>query len=85
MGVGGCAAYQHVSRCMCAHKPREFLHLAHNQCLSLQDVIAITQQVAMEKSLIRSQTESTITRGLMYKGYVRTKKWRTHFFTSTIR
>ena len=24
-------------------------------------------------------------RGLMYKGYVCTKKWRTHFFTSTIR
>ena len=23
--------------------------------------------------------------GLMYKGYIRTKKWRTHFFTSTIR
>ena len=27
----------------------------------------------------------TDTWGLMYKGYVLTKKWRTHFFTSTIR
>jgi len=43
-------------------KPRELLCLALNQCLSSQDVIVIPQQVAMEKSLIGAQTESTITR-----------------------
>jgi len=62
-GVGwGCAVYVHVNRCVCVHKPRESLRLAHNQCLSLQDVITITQQVAVEKSLIGSHTESTINR-----------------------
>ena len=43
-------------------KPRELLRLALNQCLSSQDVIVIPQQVAMEKSLIGSQSETTITR-----------------------
>ena len=41
-------------------KPRDWLCLALNQCLSSQDLIVIPQQVAMEKSLIGSQTESTI-------------------------
>ena len=42
--------------------PEELLCLALNQCFSSQDVIVIPQQVAMEKSLIGSQSESTITR-----------------------
>jgi len=50
MGVGGCAAYVHVHKCVCVHKPRESLRLALNQCLSSQDVTAITQQVSLAKA-----------------------------------
>ena len=34
---------------------------------------------------VTKHTEFGKIRGLMYKGCVRTKKWHTHFFTSTIR
>jgi len=54
--------------CVCVHRPGESLRLIHNQCLSSQGVIAITQQVAMETSLIGSRTESTINRCPWRKG-----------------
>ena len=61
MEVGG-VLHMCISMYVCVHKPRESLRLALNQCLSSQVVIAITQQVAVEKSLIGSQPESTINR-----------------------